>query len=419
MQPSVYDIYSYQLLHFFVTKHGYQIVTIKQQREDIWLMNKDNEHYPIIRLSTTDNATTLQNLTYLRQVHRAILDMVQREGKLFILNTNPNSTSIDNDFLVQSTIQPDHCEDELLLSTFPDIDKIPHDVENLQKEYVRISRSLEEMQMSMIRKQRKEMGLLKQIPKLTGTIAIICFVVWLIASMVSYYLESEVLSAILCGAYYKMNVVSMHEYWRLLTAGFLHMDIFHLLMNLMALINVGIACEKNFNKRQYMVILLVSIFTGNLFVFLTEGNLIGLGISGGVFGLLGAFIVTLFHNGSIKHPVVKATVIRLFMINLLISILPGISLFAHLGGFIAGIFLGIIFVESKKWMGIKKHIVISFAILLGFSCGMATRINAVDPLDKNVDRKLLQTVKALGWDDYAQYMQSSYLQFYEKEDLGL
>lgn len=419
MEPTKYDIYAFQLLHFFVSKHHYQIVTIKQQKEDIWLMNKDNERYPIIRLSTTNNADTLKNIEYLRQVHRAILDMVKREGKLLILNTNEESTVIDNEFLVQSTIQPNHCDDEALCKEFPGIEAIPHVVEDLKKEYVRITRSLEELQMSMIKKQRKEMGFFKRIPKLTGIIALICIIVWVIASMVSIYLESDLISAILCGAYYKMNIVSMHEYWRFLTAGFLHMDIFHLLMNLMALINVGIACEKNFTKKQYLIILLVSICTGNLFVYLTEGNVLGLGISGGIFGLLGAFIATLFENGSIKHPIIRATVIRLFMINLLISLLPGISLFAHLGGLIAGMFMGVIFVNSKRWMNLKKHVVISFAILLGFSCGMATRINVVEPLEPKVDASLLKTIKALGWDQYASYMQDSYLRFYDKEDLGL
>lgn len=419
MEPTKYDIYAFQLLHFFVSKHHYQIVTIKQQKDDIWLMNKDNERYPIIRLSTTNNADTLKNIEYLRQVHRAILDMVKREGKLVILNTNPESTIIDNEFLVQSTIQPNHCDDEALCKEFPEIETIPHDVEDVKKEYVRITRALEELQMSMIKKQRKEMGFFKRIPKLTGIIALICIIVWVIASMVSIYLESDLISAILCGAYYKMNIVSMHEYWRFLTAGFLHMDIFHLLMNLMALINVGIACEKSFTKKQYLVILLVSICTGNLFVYLTEGNVLGLGISGGIFGLLGAFIATLFENGSIKHPIIRATVIRLFMINLLISLLPGISLFAHLGGLIAGMFMGVIFVNSKRWMNLKKHVVISFAILLGFSCGMATRINVVEPLEPKVDAALLKTIKALGWEQYASYMQDSYLRFYDQEDLGL
>lgn len=418
-EPTMYDIYAFQLLHFLVTQHGYQIVTIKQQREDIWLMNPLHAAYPIIRLSTSDNAQTLQNLEYLRQVHRAISDMVKREGKLLILNTNPESRPIDNDFLNQVIIQPGNCEDTTVTEAFLGIVDIPHEVEDRQKEYIRITRSLEEMQMNMIRKQRKEMGLLKRIPKLTGILCLICIAMWLISSMVAMYLESNVQAAILCGAYYKMNVVSMHEYWRFLTAGFLHLDIFQLLMNLMVLINIGIACEKTFTKKQYLMILIVSIVMGNLFVYLTEGNVIGLGISGGLFGLLGAFIASLFENGSIKHPMVKATVFRLVLLNILISIMPGISLFAHLGGFITGVFMGILFVKSTRWASLKKHVTIAFAILLGMSCGMAVKINAVDPLDKEVDRTLLSNVRALGLGTYADYMQSSYLHYYSEEDLGL
>lgn len=418
-EPSIYDIYAYQLLHYFVTQQGYQIVTIKQQREDIWLMNPHHQTYPIIRLSTTDNTKTLRNIDYLRQVHRAIADMVKREGKLCILNTNSEATPINNDFLEQIVIQPKQCENTALQEAFPGITEIPHDVDDLQKEYVQITRSLEEVQMNMLRKQRKETGFFKRIPRLTGIICLICIAMWLIASLVAVSLESNIQAAILCGAYYKMNVVSMHEVWRFLTAGFLHIDIFHLLMNLMVLINIGQACEKSFTKWQYLIILLVAIFTGNLFVYLTEGNVIGLGISGGIFGLLGAFIATLFENGSIRHPMIKGTVLRLVVLNILISLMPGISLFAHLGGFISGVFMGVIFVKSKRWANLKIHVTISFAILIGLSCAMATRINAVDPMDKEVDRTLLQNVRGFGWDSYADYMQSSYLNYYTKEDLGL
>lgn len=418
-EPSIYDIYAFQLLHYLVVQHGYQIVTIRQQREDIWLMNGNTQQYPIIRISTSNNQQTLNNIDYLRSVHRAIADMVKKEDKLLILNTNPESTPIDNEFLTQIPIQPKQCLDTFLLQAFPDIQEIPHEVKDRQKEYVRISKSLEQMQMNLMRKQRKEMGFFKRIPKLTGIICLICIAMWLIASMVAMYLESNVQAAILTGAYYKMNVVSMQEYWRFLTAGFLHMDIFHLMMNLMVLINVGIACEKSFSKVQYVTILCVAIFTGNLFVYLTEGNVIGLGISGGIFGLLGAFIATLFENGSIKHPMVKATILRLVLLNILISIMPGVSLLAHLGGCISGVFLGIIFVKSTRWVSLKKHVTIAFAILMGMTCGMATNINAVDPLDASVDRSLLATVRALGWDDYADYMQSRYLKYYSEEELGL
>lgn len=415
MEPTNSEIYAYQLLHFFVTKHHYQIVTIKQQRKDIWLMNPANEQYPVLRLSAYSNADTLSNTEYLRNAHRAILDIIHRESKLYIMNTNEESTPIDNDFMNQVVLHPGECQDERLKEHFPGVDKIIHEVEDNQKEYAKITRSLEEMQIEMLKKQRKAQGFFKQIPKMTGILVAICSIIWLVAQMMAFYLENDVIAAILCGAYYKMNVVSMHEYWRLFTSGFLHMDVFHLLMNMIALISVGRACEAVFKKHQYLIILFASILVGNLFVYLAQGNLLGLGISGGIFGLLGAFIATLYENGSIKHPMVRASVFRLIFMNLLISLLPGISMYAHLGGLICGAFLGVIFVPSKRWEKLKVHVKISFAILVALLCGLTLRINIVDPLYKDVDTTLYHTVRALGMDSYADYMLTQYRGFYPEE----
>lgn len=417
MGPSNSDIYAYQLLHFLVTKHRYQIVTIKQQRQDIWLMNAAAPQYPVIRLSAHSNADTLSNTDYLRNAHRAILDIIHRESKLFIINTNIDSSPIDNDFLTQVKILPNVLSDTSLVEIFPGIDQVVHEVEDNQKEYAKLTRSLEEMQMRQIKKQRRTSDVIKHMPRVTGITAIICIIYWLLTNMASIYLESDLLAGILCGGYYKMNIVALHEYWRLLTSGFMHVDILHLLMNLMALLNVGMVCEKIFKRWQYIVILLASIVVGNMFVFLTEGNLFACGISGGIFGLLGAFIASLFENGSIRHPMIKATVIRLLTLNILISLLPNISLFAHLGGFLCGVFLGIIFVPSKRWIALKKHVTICFTILVAFMAGYATRIHVVDPQDKALDISLLQSVRGLGIDWYADHMQNGYAKYYSEEDL--
>lgn len=419
LNPTNTDIYAYQILYHLVSKYQYQIVTIKQQQEDIWLMNPKQETYPIIRLSTHSNGETLQNMDYLKQAHQAISDIIQRQGKLLIINTSEDSSPIENDVLTQYVVHPGAEVNEALSTAFAGIETAAHDVEDNQKEYIRITRNLEEIQMRMLKQQQKLGSFVKRIPKITGIVAGICILLWLLVNMAGIYLENGTTAAILCGAYYKMNIVSMNEYWRFLTSGFLHVDIFHLLMNVIALVNLGMVCEKLFKKGQYIAILLSSIVVGNIFVFLLQGNTIGVGISGGIFGLLGAFIVALCLNGSIKHPMVKASVLRLLFINLLISMLPNISFYAHLGGFLCGVFMGFILLPNPQWAQLRKHMMISFTILLGFVTGYCLRINVVEPVDKALDRDLLTTVRSLGMDWYGDKMQDAYLQYHTKEDLGL
>lgn len=419
MNEQPWGLYVLQLLQYFVEQQHYQVVTIRQNRKELWLMNAQNKDYPILLLSHDSDAILMERQVYLRRVFQVISHMTNRSGKLVILNTNPTASEMTREFFTQVLIQPGECSDDSLKNAFPDIVTAVYEVENVEEEYTKITRSLAELQRAAMAERRKQTNDLKQLPKTSVAVIAFCVIIWLIALSVSNYLESDLLAALLCGAYYKMNIVSLHEFWRFVTAGFLHVDAIHLLCNMTALYVIGKACERSFSRIQYLVILTASIIMGNLFVFLTAGNMICLGISGGIFGLLGAFLVTLFANGSIRHPMVKASVFRLLLINLMISLLPGISLFSHLGGFVCGIFLGIVFADSERWKNLRVHVAICFAILVAASGMMAMKVNWVEPLSKETDRSYLAMVRNLGWESYAQRIQKAYLHYYSKTDLGL
>lgn len=417
MKEPAWGIHMLQLLEYFVEQHQYQVVTIRNNHKDLWLMNAKNEKYPVILLLQDSDASLRERREYIMKVYRLVAQMTNRSERLWILNSNPDASPMSNDFFTQVLIQPGECHDEALKTAFPNVETALYEVANEAEEYARINKSLDEFQKRAIAQRRQESGGWKSIPKMSSAVIALCVVIWLIAQGVSNYLESDLLAALFCGAYYKMNVVSLHEFWRFLTAGFVHLDAIHLLCNLTALYVIGKVCEKSFSRIQYAAILIGSIIMGNLFVFLTGGNQIGLGISGGIFGLLGALLVTFFANGSIRHPMVKASVTRLIMLNVMISLLPGISLFAHLGGLSCGIFLGIIFSDVERWKQLRIHVAICFALLFVSCAMMAMKVNWVEPLNIEVDRSYLTTVRNLGWDDYASRVQNAYLHFYSKADL--
>ncbi len=413
MKYTNHDVYALQLLHFFVVKCGYTTVTIRQQKEDIWLMNVRNETYPVIRLSTNPDKEDMIDINYLRNVHRAILDIMKREGKLCVLNTSNDSISIDNDFLVQIVISPNYISDPTLIHEFPGIEHIVHDVENNQEECARLTSSLEEKQWKA-QKQREISSMIK-IPKITISMIVICLLAYLASTAVSYYFQSQVTGLAISGAYYKMNVVAAHEYWRFLTSGFLHAGLLHFLMNMYALLNIGLLCEKVYKKGQYITILLLSIIIGNIFVFMMSGNVITVGISSGIYGVMAAFIVYLFENGNIKHPIVRRSIIRLIMINVLITIVPGVSFVAHLGGIITGSFLGIIFISSERWKQLKKHTVVAFSILILGLCFLSYSNQSVEPINQSVDTQIVKAYRTLGLGSYADYLESQYNKVYERK----
>jgi membrane associated rhomboid family serine protease len=134
------------------------------------------------------------------------------------------------------------------------------------------------------------------------------------------------------GAVSKAGVAS-GDIYRLLTAGFLHADITHLLFNMVSLWILGQLLEPQFGHVRFLLIFLVSVLAGSLAIIITDSA--GLGASAGVFGLLGAGLVSQWMGGYSINPTQNGLALWLG-INLVLSFRPGISLAGHIGGLIGG-----------------------------------------------------------------------------------
>ena len=141
-------------------------------------------------------------------------------------------------------------------------------------------------------------------------------------------------------------IIENLEVWRLFTSMFLHADIFHLFFNMIALLLFGVTIEnsRRYTKIQYLIIYILSGLIGNLFsLFLLPPEVISLGASGAIFGLIGAtFIMIYTEDKSLLF--LGFIYICYFIIT---SLAPGINLWAHLFGLLGGISFGYIFKKKK------------------------------------------------------------------------
>ena len=200
----------------------------------------------------------------------------------------------------------------------------------------------------------------------TNVIIAICFVVWLFIQL--FPSDSTITNSILIGAFYKPFVLA-GEYWRLLTAGFVHVDMWHLAMNMMALFSLGKIFEPLLGVRRYLLILIPSIIVGSLFVLASPENSFVVGLSGGIYGLLAAYVTLILRTGGWRMPPVRAALMNMLFINLLLNFLPNISVHAHLGGFVTGLIMyGIITTEKDEVYKRINHIValVGLVIVLCF-----------------------------------------------------
>ena len=142
------------------------------------------------------------------------------------------------------------------------------------------------------------------------------------------------------------SVIYEWQFWRLISAIFLHGDFLHLFSNMIGLLLFGVFLENNMPKMNFLIIYFVSGLIGNLFtLILLPIYSISLGASGSIFGLIGASFVMIATQRDKSLILLGGIYLLYFIIS---SLAPGINLWAHIFGLLGGILFGYIFNQKRK-----------------------------------------------------------------------
>lgn len=163
-------------------------------------------------------------------------------------------------------------------------------------------------------------------------------------------------------------------WWRLFTACFLHIGIFHLLLNLYALLYIGLMLEPHLGKARFLAAYLIAGIIASLASLGWNDLTISAGASGAIFGMYGVFIALLSTN-LIDKSVRRAlgTSIAVFVIyNLMNGLNPknNIDNAAHIGGLLSGLLIGFAFMPSLKQFENKRLkflTIVALTVLMGLS----------------------------------------------------
>jgi rhomboid protease GluP len=177
------------------------------------------------------------------------------------------------------------------------------------------------------------------------------------------------------------------QWWRLVTAIFVHVGLIHIGTNMWCLWNLGMLGEPLLGPVGLFATYLITGIAGNLLslavnVWLGDHGSVGAGASGAVFGIAGILIV-LLSNYRLPIPVVelkrlRKSVIQFAILNLIIggaTILPvfgsivRIDNSAHIGGFLSGLALGPALVPSMtagrvRYFARQKVVFVSATFIL-------------------------------------------------------
>ncbi len=148
-----------------------------------------------------------------------------------------------------------------------------------------------------------------------------------------------------------------HQYWRLITAMFLHAGGMHLIFNLFGCYIFSSRLEKYMSRIYLLLIFLGSGIIGNMVSYAgalwMDSPTVSVGASGAIYGLIGSILLlTKASKRSIEG--LNAFVIGLFFLyGIVYSVIsPDVDAFAHVGGFIGGLLLTVpLILKSRKQLG--------------------------------------------------------------------
>ena len=141
------------------------------------------------------------------------------------------------------------------------------------------------------------------------------------------------------------------ELWRLVTAGFIHFDITHILFNMVGLVYGGRWCEERFGGGRTLAVFMAAVIAGDLAALVTtlESRTVTAGASGGIMGLFAAmgvlgwrFPVERESLASAAGPIL-ATLLNGFLH-------PGVSNAGHVGGLVGGAASALVLGPSPAWL---------------------------------------------------------------------
>lgn len=130
------------------------------------------------------------------------------------------------------------------------------------------------------------------------------------------------------------------EWFRLITPIFLHGGLLHIVFNSIVLLQLGPLVEAEYGTERFAFIYLATGIAGNLLAQFLKPQGLVVGASGAICGLVGVLLVFGARRGGAYGGQLKSLMAQNALFILMMSLLPGISLLSHLGGFLGGCALG-------------------------------------------------------------------------------
>ncbi|MGN0158662.1 MAG: rhomboid family intramembrane serine protease [Brotaphodocola sp.] len=155
------------------------------------------------------------------------------------------------------------------------------------------------------------------------------------------------------GAMYAPLVAEYHQYYRLLTAVFMHFGINHISNNMLVLFVLGDNMERALGSVKYLIFYLLCGVGANVVSLLAELNdpvpAVGAGASGAIFGVIGGLLYAVMANRGKLEDLSTRQLVVMIVLSLYFGFTStGVDNVAHVAGMIIGFVLAMIMYRKPK-----------------------------------------------------------------------
>jgi len=368
-----------KLLHYFITMQGYNPVVLHGAKDEIWLENNEAD-YKIVRIVSNYihndeqlNFDIFRTKQILKRIKKKMFSFKMEALSIFVNlgeNVNLDSKDFDNIKCAEVNEINDLQKYSFIINKFPNI----LEVETVREEGIELFIKLtdEINQKNFEETKKAEQVFSKKKPIMTYIFMAICFALYVFTALESAnFIDLNLNVVYKYGALVNFNMMNHNfiELYRLGTSVFLHAGLIHLLCNMYSLYIIGPQLESFFGKVKFSIIFIGSGIIGNLLsMAFLQDNVVSVGASGAIFGLLGALLYFGYHYRVYLSGVIKSQIIPLIGLNLLLGfMIAGINNLAHIGGLVGGILLSM--AVGVKYKSAKADIIngiIMTLIFIGF-----------------------------------------------------
>ncbi|ONN26872.1 Rhomboid family protein [Thermosipho affectus] len=168
-------------------------------------------------------------------------------------------------------------------------------------------------------------------------------VILLLIEILKFFSYNEVMLYLMFGAQYG-PLVSSGQWYRIITAMFVHGGFIHLIFNMYALYFLGRIVENVYGTDKFLSLYFLTGIVGNVATHLFYYKSFSVGASGAIFGLVGVLFAAGFRRDTpyTLKSLTGSALLPMILVNIFLGFMPGsnINNAAHLGGFFTGMVLG-------------------------------------------------------------------------------